>query len=288
MIKTKNSNETVKMICVDNILSFSENPYKVIDNEEMDELVKSIEERGILSPLVLRGFEDDPNRFELISGHRRLFAAKKIGLSSVPASVHFISRDEAAIMVVDSNLHREHILPSEKAKAYKLKYDAMKHQGTSCQVGTKLRTDEIVAENTNDSARQVQRYIRLNNLIPEFLDMLDEGRIAFSVGVEISYLDMDMQCILTDLIEELDHTPSYAQANRMHKDFIAGTLTEESMKDMLSVDKPNQKPVYRFQAEKFSKYFKPETAQKDAEDFIIKACEYYSKYLMRKRDKDAR
>lgn len=283
----------IQIIPVDNIAPFPNNPYKVIDDEEMESLTESIKENGILTPLMVRrASEKDSNIFELISGHRRLYAAKKAGLEKVPAFVYCVSRDEAAIMVVDSNLYREHILPSEKAKAYKLKYDAMKHQGkrsdlTSEQIAPKL-TAEAIAEQDGISKDTVKRYIRLNKLIPEFLDRMDNGEIAFSVGVELSYLDEDTQYSLSDMIDELDHTPSYAQANRMHKDFAAGTLTVESMESMLGSDKPNQRPVYKVSAEKFSKYLNPGSTQKEAEEYLLKACEHYSKFLLRKQSKEAR
>ena len=172
---------------VEKIRPFEGHPYKVLDNEEMNNLIQSIQERGILSPILIRPIENT-DEYEVISGHRRLHAAVKAGIKEVPAFIYAISRDEAAVMLVDSNLHRDKILPSERAFAYKLKYEALKSRGkrndlTSCQVGAKFRTDEFIAENTTDSARQIQRYIRLTNLIPELLDLMDEGKIAFSVGV---------------------------------------------------------------------------------------------------------
>ena len=267
---------------------FEGHPYKVQDNEEMNNLIESIREQGILSPLIVRPLENTKDEYEVISGHRRLHAAMKAGLETVPAFIYDISRDEAAVMVVDSNLHREHILPSEKAFSYKLKYEALKHQGASCQVGTKLRTDEEIAENSNDSARQIQRYIRLTNLISELLDLMDKNKIAFSVGVELSYLNEDKQYTVLGLIEELDCTPSYAQANRMHKDFIASVLTDDSIEEMLSADKPNQRPAYKVSAEKLSQFIKPDTPPKQAEDFIVKACEHYTRFLIRQRNRDAR
>ena len=289
--KAKKERETRKDISVSDIVPFAENPYKVIENEEMKELVESIQKNGILTPLMIRKFED--NKYELISGHRRLFAAKKAGLEKVPAFVYEISRDEAAVMVVDSNLHREHILPSEKAFAYKLKYAAMKRTAgrpskNSSQVETNYRTDEEIASESGESRATVQRYIRLTNLIPEMLDLMDKNEIAFSVGVELSYLDEDTQYELMGIMEETDHKPSYAQANHMHKDFAAGVLTGEKMEEMLSSDKPNQKPVFRLSAEKFEKYIASDVSNKEAEDFFLKACYYYSKYLIRKRDKNAR
>ena len=200
------THQTVKLP-VDQIIPFDDNPYQVLDNEEMDELVQSIRERGILSPLIVLPKPDDAHTFELISGHRRLFAAKKAGLKKVPAVVCNVSRDEAAIMVVDSNLHREHILPSEKAKAYKLKMAAMKRQGkrtdlTSDQVGPKLTAKEI---SDVDSASQVKRYIRLNNLVPELLSLVDENRIALTPAVELSYLTEDEQ---KNLLETICWKPS--------------------------------------------------------------------------------
>ena len=272
---------------------FEGHPYKVQDNEEMNNLIESIREQGILSPLIVRPLENTKDEYEVISGHRRLHAAIKAGLETVPAIIYDISRDEAAVMVVDSNLHREHILPSEKAFSYKLKYEALKHQGkrtdlTSSQFATKFDTAEIIGNISNESRDTVYRYLRLTNLIPQLLDLMDNGKIAFSVGVELSYLDEDKQYVLLSLIEELDCTPSYAQANRMHKDFIAGVLTDDSIEEMLSADKPNQRPAYKVSAEKLSQFIRPDTPQKQAEEFIIKACDHYAKFLKRQRNRDAR
>ena len=278
-------------IPVTKIRPFEGHPYKVLDNEEMNKLIGSIQEQGILSPILIRPIENT-DEYEVISGHRRLHAAVKAGMKEVPAFIYAISRDEAAVMLVDSNLHREKILPSERAFAYKLKYDALKSQGkrndlTSCQVGTKSRTDEIIAGSTTDSARQIQRYIRLTNLIPELLDLMDEDKIAFSVGVELSYLDDQMQYDLLKIIEEQDCTPSYSQAWHMHKDFNAGTLTVESMENTLSTEKPNQKPMVKVPMERLQAVA-PKVKDKEFEDFILKACAHYYKYLQRQRDRDAR
>ena len=271
---------------------FEGHPYKVQDNEEMNNLIESIREQGILSPLIVRPLENTADEYEVISGHRRLHAAIKAGLETVPAIIYDISRDEAAVMVVDSNLHREHILPSEKAFSYKLKYEALKHQGkrtdlTSEQIAPKLTT-ELIAEQDGTSKDTVKRYIRLTNLISELLDLMDKNKIAFSVGVELSYLNEDKQYTVLGLIEELDCTPSYAQANRMHKDFIAGILTDNSIEEMLSADKPNQRPAYKVSAEKLSQFIRPDTPPKLAEEFIIKACDHYAKFLKRQRNRDAR
>ena len=281
-------------IPVEKIRPFEGHPYKVLDNEEMNTLIDSIQQKGVISPIVVRPLENTDDEYEIISGHRRLRASVKAGLETVPALIYAVSRDEAAIMLVDSNLHREHILPSEKAFAYRLKMEAMSRQGyrsdlTSCQLGTKLRTDEIIAENSSDSARQIQRYIRLTNLIPELLEMMDEDKIALSVGVELSFLDEQMQYDLLRVIEELDCTPSYSQAWHMHRDFNEGTLTIESMENTLASEKPNQKPMCKVPIEKLQK-IAPKVKDKDFEDFVLKACEHYYKYLQRQRsrDRDAR
>ncbi len=276
-------------IPVEKIRPFEGHPYKVLDNEEMNNLICSIQEQGILSPILLRPIENT-DEYEVISGHRRLHAAVKAGMKEVPAFIYAISRDEAAVMLVDSNLHREKILPSERAFAYKMKLEAIKKQGTrtdltSRQIVGKLESADLVSE--TESGRQVQRYIRLTNLIPELLDLMDEDKIAFSVGVELSYLDDQTQYDLLKIIEEQDCTPSYSQAWHMHKDFNAGTLTVESMENTLSTEKPNQKPMVKVPMEKLQA-IAPKVKDKEFEDFILKACAHYYKYLQRQRDRDAR
>ncbi len=277
-------------IPVEKIRPFEGHPYKVLDNEEMNTLIDSIQQKGVISPIVVRPLENTDDEYEIISGHRRLRASVKAGLETVPALIYAVTRDEAAIMLVDSNLHREHILPSEKAFAYRLKMDAMNHQGqrtdlTCGQVGHKSR--ENVSE--TESGRQVQRYIRLTYLIPELLEMMDEDKIALSVGVELSFLDEQMQYDLLRVIEELECTPSYSQAWHMHRDFNEGTLTIESIENTLASEKPNQKPMCKVPIEKLQK-IAPKVKDKDFEDFVIKACEHYYKYLQRQRsrDRDAR
>ncbi|MBQ7295873.1 MAG: ParB/RepB/Spo0J family partition protein [Clostridia bacterium] len=277
-------------IPVERIRPFEGHPYKVLDNDEMNNLIDSIQQKGVISPIVVRPLENTDDEYEIISGHRRLRASVKAGLETVPALIYAVTRDEAAIMLVDSNLHREHILPSEKAFAYRLKMDAMNHQGqrtdlTCGQVGHKSR--ENVSE--TESGRQVQRYIRLTYLIPELLEMMDEDKIALSVGVELSFLDEQMQYDLLRVIEELDCTPSYSQAWHMHRDFNEGTLTIESMENTLASEKPNQKPMCKVPIEKLQK-IAPKVKDKDFEDFVLKACEHYYKYLQRQRsrDRDAR
>ena len=277
-------------IPVEKIRPFEGHPYKVLDNEEMNSLIESIQEKGVLSPILIRPLENTVDEYELISGHRRFRASVKAGLETVPALIYAVSRDEAAVMLVDSNLHRQHILPSERAFAYKLKMEAMSRQGyrsdlTCGQVGHKSRDD--VSE--TESGRQVQRYIRLTYLIPELLDMMDEEKIAFSVGVELSFLDEQLQYDLLRVIEEQECTPSYSQAWHMHKDFNAGTLTAEAIEDRLMAEKPNQKPMCRVPIEKLQKVA-PKIKDKDFEDFVLKACEHYYRYLQRQknRDRDAR
>ena len=286
------THQTVKLP-VDQIIPFDDNPYQVLDNEEMDELVQSIRERGILSPLIVLPKPDDAHTFELISGHRRLFAAKKAGLKKAPAVVCNVSRDEAAIMVVDSNLHREHILPSEKAKAYKLRLDAMKQQGkrvdlTSSQVGTKLRADEELAEIAGESRNQIHRYIRLNNLVPELLSLVDENRIALTPAVELSYLTEDEQKNLLETIESEDCTPSLAQAQQMRKLSEQGKLDMDAIFGVMTKPKANQKEMVRLPMESISRFLPKNATPKDAAQFIEKACEHYRRYLNRQRDMDAR
>ena len=281
-------------IPVEKIRPFEGHPYKVLDNEEMNTLIDSIQQKGVISPIVVRPLENTDDEYEIISGHRRLRASVKAGLETVPALIYAVTRDEAAVMLVDSNLHREHILPSEKAFAYKLKLEAIKRQGertdlTSSQLETKLRADEIIGAQIGESRAQIQRYIRLTYLIPELLEMMDENKIALSVGVELSFLDEQMQYNLLRVIEELDCTPSYSQAWHMHRDFNEGTLTIESMENTLATEKPNQKPMCKVPIEKLQK-IAPKVKDKDFEDFVLKACEHYYKYLQRQRsrDRDAR
>ncbi len=278
-------------IPVEKIRPFEGHPYKVIDNDEMNNLICSIQEQGILSPILLRPIENT-DEYEVISGHRRLHAAVKAGMKEVPAFIYAISRDEAAVMLVDSNLHREHILPSEKAFALKLKMDAMSRQGqrtdlTSTQVGRKLETAEIIGKQINESKNTVRRYIRLTYLIPELLEMMDEDKIALSVGVELSFLDEQLQYDLLRVIEEFDCTPSYSQAWHMHRDFNSGTLTVESIENMLMSEKPNQKAMFKLPLEMVQKFY-PNANKKQLEDYVMKACEYYNKALQRQRNRNSR
>lgn len=242
---------------------FEGHPYKVLDNEEMEALTESIHSEGIFSPLIVRPLEDT-NEYEVISGHRRLHAAQKARLSEVPALVHEISREEAAIMLVDSDLYREHILPSEKAFAYKLKMEAMKHRGITCgQVGHKSR-DSLTDD---DSGRQVQRYIRLTYLIPELLQLVDDGKIALTPAVELSYLPEKAQTYLLEEIRRNDCTPSLSQAIRMKKLYQTGSLSPEDISTIMQEEKANQKEKVSFKTGDLRKFFPKSysAAQMDSE-----------------------
>ena len=268
------------MIPVENLVPFDGHPYKVLDDDSMNDLTESVQESGILEPLTVRPLENTDN-YEIISGHRRYHAAQKAGLTEVPAFIRAVSRDEAAIMLVDSNLHRERILPSEKAFAYKLKLEAMEHQGKTCgQVGHKSRDDV----SDTDSGRQVQRYINLTNLIPELLDMMDENKIAFSVGVELSFLDDQLQYDVLNACEENDNTPSYAQAVRMHKAYGTGELTKNDIDTIMSEEKANQRETIKIPADKLKGKIPSGYIGQQRQDFILKACDYYYRHLIRQRD----
>ena len=251
---------------------FEGHPYKVLDNEEMETLTESVQNEGVLSPLIVRPLEGTDG-YEVISGHRRLHAAQRAGLSEVPALVYEISRDEAAIMLVDSNLHREHILPSEKAFAYKLKMEAMSHQGTSCQVGTKSRTDEMIGESTQESARQVQRYIRLTYLIPELLQLVDDGKIALTPAVELSYLPEKAQTCLLEEMRRNDCTPSLSQAIRLKKEYQAKTLTVPKLRSIMGEKKANQKERLKIPMERIRKFFPKSYTPNQIEEAVVKLCE---------------
>ena len=273
-------------IPVSKIHPFEGNPYKVLDNDEMNNLICSIQEQGILTPIIIRPIENT-DEYEVISGHRRLHATVKAGMKEVPAFIYAVTRDEAAIMLVDSNLHREHILPSEKAFAYKLKLDAIKHQGkTSMQLAQKLSV-EVVGESAGESKDNVRRYIRLTYLIPELLELVDEEKIALTPAVELSYLTDEEQYSLLGTIEEEDRTPSLSQAVRFKKLSQAGELSDESIETIMQEDKANQKPMFKVSMERLQKVA-PKVKDKDFEDFVLKACEHYYRYLQRQRNRDAR
>ena len=279
----KNTMKKPVAIPVQKLRPFARHPFKVKDDDETNTLIESIQTQGVLSPLIVRPIEDT-DEYEVVSGHRRLHAAQKAGITEVPALIYALDRDAAAIAVVDSNLHREHILPSEKAFAYKLKYEALKHQGTSCQVGTKSRTDEQIAENANESARQIQRYIRLTYLIPEFLEKMDRNEIALSVGVELSFLDESSQREVLEQCAINDCTPSYSQAWRMHKADREGTLTTAVIQTIMSEEKANQKARLKIPMERIRKFFPQSYTAAQIEDAVVKLCERdYRRRTDRKR-----
>ena len=283
---------TKKNISIEKLHPFENHPYKVQDNEEMEVLAESIRQNGVVSPIIVRPLENTTDEYEIISGHRRVMASRKAGITEVPALVVSLDRDAAAIVLVDSNLHREHILPSEKAFAYKMKAEALEHQGwrsdlTSCQVGTKLRTDEQIAADANDSARQVQRYIRLTNLIPEILQYVDDGRISFTPAVELSYLNEQEQYDLLEQMELNDCTPSLSQACRFKKMSQEDGLTPEVIAAVMSEEKANQREMFKVPMERIRQYV-PNANAKQAEDFVLKACEHYRKFLIRQRNRDER
>lgn len=288
----KNTMKKPVAIPVEKLHPFDGHPFKVKDDEEMNTLIESIQTQGILSPLIVRPIEDT-DEYEVISGHRRLHAAQKAGITEVPALIYALDRDAAAIAVVDSNLHREHILPSEKAFAYRMKLEAMSRQGhrsdlTSDQVGRKLETAEIIAQQSDDSKSQVRRYIRLTYLIPEFLEKMDKGEIALSVGVELSFLDEQRQREVVEQCDINDCTPSYSQAWRMHKADREGTLSKAAIQTIMSEEKANQKETVKVPISRLREVLPQGLDAKKTEDFIIKACDYYRKYLIRQRNRDER
>ena len=267
---------------------FPEHPYKVEDNVEMEALTESIREYGILNPLLVRRMEGSETDYELISGHRRAYAAAKAGLETVPAFVVSLDRNEAAIALVDSNLHREQLLPSEKAFAYKLKAEALYHQGkrsdlTSAQFAPKLATEQI-AEDAGTSKDTIKRYIRLTKLLPALLTMMDEGKIAFSVGVELSYLPDEAQADLLDAMERNDCTPSYAQAVRLHRAYNNGALDRWLIDTTLAEPKPNQQEHIRLKREAFARFFPEHYTAAQIEQDIQAGLELLRRQRDRSRD----
>lgn len=268
--------KTPEMIKVDKLRTFENHPYKVEENEEMEMLIQSIKENGILSPLIVRPIEN--SEYEIISGHRRLFASKRAGLTEVPAFVYEMDKDKATIALVDSNLHREHLLPSEKAFAYKMKVEAMNRQGkrtdlTSSQVGKRLNTYEVIAEESGESRNQIHRYIRLTNLLPELLKYVDDGQISFTPAVELSYLNDIEQRDLLQAMELNDCTPSLSQAVRMKKLSHAGKLDDDKINEIMAEEKANQKERIKIPTERVRKYFPKGFSNSQIEDAIVRMCE---------------
>lgn len=279
----KNTERFIENIEITKLHPFEGNPYKVRNDADMESLEESISEQGIAMPLLVRPLENAEGEYEIISGHRRLFAARRLGLKEVPVIVYDISREDAIVMLVDSNLFREHVLPSEKAFAYKMKLEAMLHRGKALcgQVGHKSR-DNI---SEDESGRQIQRYIRLTQLIGELLILVDEGKIAFTPAVELSFLTEHEQRTLLEHMVLNDCTPSLSQANRMKKLSQEGKLTSEEIQKIMSEEKANQREMFRVPVAKIEKYV-PKANRKQLEDFVLKACEYYAKYLIKQKERE--
>ena len=281
--------DKIRDIPLELIDDFPDHPFHVRDDEDMQQLVDSIKSRGVLTPAVLREKED--GRYELVSGHRRKRACELAGLSTLRSEIKDLSRDEAIIYMVESNFQRSSILPSEKAFSYKMRMEAMKRQGkrtdlTSRPVGDKLetkRTGELLGESCGESERQVQRYIRLTHLIPELLDLVDEGSIKMRPAVELSYLDYDYQKDVLEEIEVTQSTPSHAQTIRMRKMQDEGTLDTLAIRDIMSEEKPNQKERIILRGEKVRKLIPKAVPIEQTEDYIDKAIEHYNKFLSKKR-----
>ena len=278
--------ERVKEIPLYELHPFKDHPFKIQNNEEMKRLIESIKKFGTITPALARPLPE--GGYELISGHRRLAACQVLGIETMPVIIREMSDDEAVIAMVDANLQRETILPSEKAFAYKMKLDAIKHQGvTSSQLGTKLlRSDEKVALDAGESRNQVQRYIRLTYLIPELLEMVDENKIAFNPAVEISYLERSQQQVLLDAMEQNDCTPSHAQAIRLKKLSQDGVLESQMIYEVMAEQKPNQQEQIKFKREEFQKYFPPKYSNEQMRKDILKGLELLKR--QRERNRDAR
>lgn len=264
---------------------FKDHPFKVKNDAEMAELMKSIADTGVLSPALAR--PNEGGGYELISGHRRLAACKALGMDTMPVIVRKLTDEEAVITMVDSNLQREHILPSEKAFAYKMKLDALKHQGKSSgQLGQKWSRDEL---SDTDSGRQIQRYIRLTNLIPEILQMVDDGRIALTPAVELSYLQPSEQETLFSIMDCDEVTPSLSQAQRLRRMSEEQRFTDSAVMQLMSEVKGNQVEYVKVPVDKLRSYFRPDTSMKQMTETLVKAMEFYNKHLERQRlDRDAR
>ena len=273
--------ERVKNIPLDELHPFKNHPFKILNNEEMERMIESIRKVGTITPALARPLPD--GGYELISGHRRLAACQVLGIETMPVIVREMSDDEAVIAMVDANLQRETILPSEKAFAYKLKLEAIKHQGvTSRQVGEKLLSVTLVSKDSDDSERQIQRYIRLTYLIPELLSMVDDNKIAFNPAVEISYLDREEQLTLLDAINMNDCTPSHAQSIRLKKMSQDGLLTADAIYAILSEEKPNQKEQIKLPRDELRKYFPQNYSDEQIKRDILKGLEL----LKRQRERN--
>ena len=280
--------EQVQQIPIGELFPFKNHPFKVLDDESMQRTVESVEQYGVLSPLIARPRPE--GGYEIISGHRRQHAAQLAGLDALPVIVRQMSDDAAVILMVDSNLQREHILPSERAFAYKMKLEALKNQGarsdlTSCQVGTKFRADESLAEDSGESARNVQRFIRLTNLIPELLDMVDEKRIAFNPAVELSYLDESQQRDFLEAMEDTQNAPSLSQAQQLKKMAQQGEFSYEKAFDVMGQEKKSEKDTVTIKNETLRKYFPRSYTPKQMEEKIIQLLDAWQKKQQRRNER---
>lgn len=280
----------IRDIPLELIDDFPDHPFKVRDDEDMMQLVESVKERGVITPATVRQKED--GRYELVSGHRRKRACELAGFETLRSEIVDLNRDEATILMVESNFQRSEILPSEKAFAYKMRLEAMKRQGfrsdlTSDPVGQKFSVDKI-ADNSNDSKTQIQRYIRLTNLVPELLEFVDEGRIKMRPAVELSYLDEDCQRDVVDEIDLNDATPSHDQTIRMRKLFNEGNLTTEAIHAVMSEEKPNQKEKIVLRGDRVRQLIPKNIPVSQTEDFVCKALEHYNKFLRNRAERDSR
>ena len=281
----------IRDIPLELIDDFPDHPFKVRDDEDMMQLVESVKERGVITPATVRQKED--GRYELVSGHRRKRACELAGFETLRCEVVDLTRDEATILMVESNFQRSQILPSEKAYAYKMRLEAMKRQGertdlTSSPVGTKLRTSDELAQECGDSRNQIHRYIRLTNLVPELLDLVDEGRMKMRPAVEISFLDEDCQRDLVDEIDLNDCTPSHDQTIRMRTMFEEGKLTPEAIQAIMSEQKPNQRERIVLSGDKVRQYIPKNIPLNQTEEYVCKALEHYASYLRKRAERDAR
>ena len=290
--RTNDKLEKVIDIKISDIDDFPDHPFKVIENEEMYNMRDSIKENGVLVPALVRQKTD--GRYEMVSGHRRKYASQLANKETLPCIVRSLTDDEATIIMVDSNLQREEILPSEKGFAYKMKLEALSHQGkrndlTSDQVGPKLiRSNELLSNDVGESISNIKRYIRLTELIPELLELVDEKQIALSPAVELSFLKDEEQYAVLDCIECNVATPSHAQAIRLKKMSQEGTLTTDEIEDILSEEKPNQIPKMKFNADRIRNVLPKNIEEKKIEDFVVNAIEFYGKHLQRQKSMDAR
>ena len=280
--------EQVQQIPIDELHPFTNHPFKVLDDEAMTRTVESIAQYGVLAPLIARPRPE--GGYEIISGHRRQYAAKLAGLETLPVIVRQMSDDAAVILMVDSNLQREHIMPSERAFAYKMKLDALKNQGarsdlTSYQVGTKFRADESLAENSGESARNVQRFIRLTNLVPELLDMVDEKKIAFNPAVELSYLDESQQRDFLEAMEDTQNAPSLSQAQQLKKMAQQGEFSYEKAFDVMGQEKRSEKDTVTIKNETLRKYFPRSYTSKQMEEKIIQLLDAWQKKQQRRNER---